>query len=90
MTFRASAVSVSPEFSVDGEAIIGTVTAPVALNVEWGGVQEFSATGNRHAGFSATGQIKRSDFGIGGSFLGMLSDAVQIQLDIELVEPTPN
>lgn len=88
LTFRASGVSVTPEFSVAGEAIIGGATKPITLGVEWGGVQEFGPTGQRHAGFAATGEIKRSDFGIGGPMLGMLSDAVKCELDIQLIEPT--
>ena len=45
-----------------------------------------------HAGFTATGQIKRSDFGIDfGIFAGaeklMLGDKIKIELDLQFVAP---
>ncbi|WP_069163558.1 YceI family protein [Nocardia altamirensis] len=88
LTFRATEpVQVGESFEVEGEATLGGVTKPVTLDVEWGGVQEFGATGDRHAGFSATGTIKRTDFGVGGLLPGMLSDKVNIELEIQLIEP---
>lgn len=88
LTFRAThPVRVEESFEVEGEATLGAITKPVTLDVEWGGVQEFGATGDRHAGFSATGSIKRTDFGVGGPLPGMLSDTVKIELEIQLVEP---
>ncbi|WP_067841160.1 YceI family protein [Nocardia lijiangensis] len=88
LTFRAPRpVLVADTFTVEGEATLGAVTKPVTLEVEWGGVQDFGPTGDRHAGFSATGTIKRTDFGVGGPMPGMLSDAVKIELEIQLIEP---
>ncbi|MEV6278377.1 YceI family protein [Nocardia sp. NPDC051832] len=88
LTFRAlEPVQIGETFTVEGEATLGQVTKPVTLEVEWGGVQEVPQAGERHAGFSATGSIKRTDFGVGGPMPGMLSDKVQIELDIELIEP---
>ncbi|MEV0295084.1 YceI family protein [Nocardia sp. NPDC050710] len=88
LTFRAlEPVRVGESFVVEGEATLGAVTKPVTLDVEWGGVQDFGPTGDRHAGFSATGTIKRTDFGVGGPMPGMLSDAVKIELEIQLIEP---
>ncbi|MFE6924626.1 YceI family protein [Nocardia sp. NPDC057663] len=87
LSFRATGpVRIAESFTVTGEATLGTVTKPVTLDVEWGGVADFM-DGTRHAGFSATGTIKRTDFGVGVPMPGMLSDAVKIELDIELVEP---
>lgn len=89
LTFRATEpVVLSEQFTVAGEATIGDITAPVTLTVEWGGIGEFGPTGERHAGFSATGTVKRTDFGVGGPLPGLLSDAVQIELEIQLVEPS--
>ncbi|MBF6211055.1 YceI family protein [Nocardia puris] len=88
LTFRAlGPVRVAETFTVDGEVTLGAITKPVRLDVEWGGVQAFGETGERHAGFSATGTIKRSDFGVGPSAPGFLGDAVAIELEIQLVEP---
>ncbi|RJO79926.1 polyisoprenoid-binding protein [Nocardia panacis] len=88
LSFRAvEPVAIAETFTVAGEATLGAITKPVTLEVEWGGVQEFGATGQRHAGFSATGTIKRTDFGVGGPLPGLLSDAVKVELEIQLVEP---
>ncbi|WP_159847417.1 YceI family protein [Nocardia sp. CY41] len=88
LTFRANhPVLVAETFEVEGEATLGSITKPVTLEVEWGGVQDFGPTGDRHAGFSATGTIKRTDFGVGGPLPGMLSDTVKIELEIQLIEP---
>ncbi|MEV0436162.1 YceI family protein [Nocardia sp. NPDC050413] len=87
LSFRATEpVRIAETFTVTGEATLGTVTKPLTLEVEWGGVGDFP-DGSRHAGFSATGAVKRTDFGVGGPMPGMLSDTVKIELEIELVEP---
>ncbi|MEV6134523.1 YceI family protein [Nocardia sp. NPDC051990] len=88
LSFRAvEPVLIAESFEVEGEATLGEITKPVTLDVEWGGVQEFAGTGDRHAGFSATGTIKRTEFGVGGPLPGMLSDAVKVELEIQLIEP---
>jgi polyisoprenoid-binding protein YceI len=90
LSFRATEpVPIAESFVVQGEATLGAVTKPVTLEVEWGGVQDFGPNGDRHAGFSATGTIKRTDFGVGGPLPGMLSDTVKIELEIQLIEPKP-
>ena len=88
LTFRATEpVRIADQFIVAGEATLGSITAPVTLTVEWGGIGDFGPDGERHAGFSATGTIKRSDFAVGGAMPGLLSDAVQIELEIQLIQP---
>ncbi|GAA5041434.1 YceI family protein [Nocardia callitridis] len=88
LTFRANGpVALAESFEVEGTATLGSASTPVTLDVEWGGVQEFGPTGDRHAGFSATGTVKRTELGVGGPMPGMLSDAVKIELEIQLVEP---
>jgi polyisoprenoid-binding protein YceI len=75
------------EFFVDGELTIRGVTRPVSLAVE---TPEFgqNARGVTKAGFSATAQINRMDFGVsyngpvpGGGVT--LAERVQIVLDVE-------
>lgn len=90
LVFRVPApVELSAEFEVVGEATIGGITKPVNLDVEWGGVQVFAGDQKQHAGFTATGTIKRSDFNVApGLPTAMLSDKVAIELDIQLVEPS--
>ncbi|NKY51899.1 YceI family protein [Nocardia vermiculata] len=80
-------VRVAADFEITGEVTLGGVTKPVTLDVEWGGVQPFQ-DGSRHAGFSATGSIKRSEFDVAPALpTAMLSDKIAIELDIQLVEP---
>jgi polyisoprenoid-binding protein YceI len=87
MTFRSSRVSgAGDDWSMEGDLTIGDVSRPVTLAVEFGGVVDSVVDGRRHAGFEATGEIRRSDFGLdfGAGFLG---DVVKVQLDMQFVEP---
>ncbi len=76
------------EWQLVGDLTIGDTTRPVTLDVELGGVAEFPADGRRHAGFEATGQIRRQDFGLMPAIPGaMLGDVIKIELDLQLIEP---
>lgn len=76
------------EWVLDGELTIGDVTRPVRFDVEFGGVESFF-DGTRHAGFEATGEIRRKDFGLSfGPLSAMLGDVVKIELDLQFVEPS--
>jgi polyisoprenoid-binding protein YceI len=92
MTFNATGVEGSPEeFKLAGELTIKETTLPVVFDVEFGGmaVDPFGAT---RAGFSATTQISRKQFGItwnaaleaGGVLVG---DKVTINVDAAFVLP---
>ena len=70
-----------------GDLTIGDVTRPIEFAVEFGGVADF-VDGTRHAGFEATGELRRKDFGLDFGPLGaMLGDVVKIELDLEFIEP---
>jgi polyisoprenoid-binding protein YceI len=91
MTFRSTEISGSgADWTVLGELTIGEVTAPLQLDVEFGGVEEFPG-GARHAGFEARGELRRRDFGLEFSLppgtAKLLGDVVKIELDVQLVEP---
>lgn len=87
MTYRSTRVSgKGEEWSIEGELTIGGVTRPVTLDVEFGGVVDSVIDNRRHAGFEATGEIRRSDFGLDFA-PGLLGDVVKIQLDMQFVEP---
>jgi polyisoprenoid-binding protein YceI len=93
MTFRSTRISgEGTEGTLEGDLTIGDVTHPLALSVELGGVvatpEELGSA--RHAGFEATGQLRRKDFGLGFGPLGdtFLSDVVKIELDLQFTEPT--
>jgi polyisoprenoid-binding protein YceI len=88
MTFRSLGVrGAGTTWALDGELTIGEVTRPLTLDVELGGVEPFFDS-TRHAGFEATGELRRRDFGLGFGALGaMLGDVVRIELDLQFVEP---
>lgn len=76
-----------------GDLTINGITRPTVLDVEFHGTEKHRE--DLHAGFSATGEIRRSDFGIdfgilplGGDKLA-LADRVPFELDLQFVEPAP-
>jgi polyisoprenoid-binding protein YceI len=96
MTYRSTAIRHSEDgFDVDGELTLHGVTRPVTLALDVNGFTRdpFGAT---RAGFSATAEINRRDFGItfnapmegGGVVVG---DKIQIFIEIEavLADPQP-
>ncbi|MEV0083956.1 YceI family protein [Saccharopolyspora sp. NPDC050642] len=93
MTYRSTGIRADgDDFLVDGELTLKGVTLPVPLKLEINGfgVDPFApdpAAGAR-AGFTATGEINRMDFGISynGSIPGggvALGEKVQIILEIQ-------
>ena len=85
MTYRSTGIRRhGQDLVVDGELTVRGTTRPVALTVEINGFTTDPADGSIRAGFSATGEIKRMDFGvcsnvpIGG---GLASDTVQIDIE---------
>jgi len=89
LAFRSLAVrSAGSDWVVDGELTLGDVTQPLTLDVELGGVEDFF-DGTRHAGFAATGELRRSDFGLGFGPMGaLLGEVVKIELDLQFIEPS--
>jgi polyisoprenoid-binding protein YceI len=89
MSYRSTSVrGEGSEWSLEGELTIGDVTRPLTLAVEVGGAEDYF-DGTRHAGFEATGEIRRKEFGLGFGALGaMLGDVVKIELDLEFIEPS--
>ncbi len=86
MTFVSTAVT---EDSLRGDLTIRGITKPVTLDLEYHGVavDNYDAT---RAGFSASGQISRGDFGIEfNAPLGvdgmLIGDKINIELEIEAV-----
>lgn len=90
MTFRSTAIRPDgDDFVVDGELTLKGVTKSVPLKLELGGFGP-DAWGGTRAGFTATTEINRQDFGVnfnaaletGGV---VVSDKVTIILEIEAV-----
>ena len=91
ITFKSTKVSGSDKkLKVEGLLTMHGVEKPVTLDAVVGGTQKDSG-GKTHMGFSATGKIKRSDFGLkwnkaletGGVMVG---DEVTLNFEIEAVE----
>lgn len=95
MTYRSTGVRADGHgFVVDGELSLHGVTKPVALSVKLNGFGPDPWGGTR-AGFSATAEISRRDFGIdiampmdGGGVV--VSDQVRIFLELEAVLQSPD
>ncbi len=91
LTYRSTGIRLDDgEFVVDGELSLRGVTREVPLHLEIHGFQPSTPFGDTRAGFTATGEIDRRDFGIsfnsalegGGVALG---NKIQITLEIEAI-----
>jgi polyisoprenoid-binding protein YceI len=94
ITFRSTGVTAAggDKYKVAGDLTIKGVTKPVTLDVEAGGFGPDPFGGTR-AGFSATTEIDRTDFGVsfnapvpGGV---MVSEKIQIEIEAEAVLRKP-
>ena len=79
-------------YELAGDLTIAGITKSVTLDIEFNGTEVFPADQSTHAGFSATGSIKRSDFGIDFGIIAgaeklMLGDKIKIELDLQFVAP---
>ena len=92
MVFRSTGVAgAGSKYQIDGDLTIGDITHPILLAVELGGIESFPG-GPRHAGFEATTEIRRKDFGIDlamppGVSGVVLGDVVKVVFDLQLLEP---
>jgi polyisoprenoid-binding protein YceI len=93
MTFQSTSITGNGEdYELTGDLTIAGVTLPVTFEVEFNGTDVHPGDQRTHAGFSATGQIRRSDFGIAFGIIAgaeklMLADKVKIELDLQFVAP---
>jgi polyisoprenoid-binding protein YceI len=91
LTYRSTAIRPHGDgFVIDGELSLHGVTRPVALELEVNGFQGVTPFGDSRAGFSATAEIDRRDFGIvfnapleGGGVT--LANKINIHLEVEAV-----
>jgi polyisoprenoid-binding protein YceI len=90
MTYRSTGVRPDGgDFILDGELSLKGVTKQVPLKLELGGFGPDPYGGTR-AGFTATGEISRSDFGVSFNAVmetggAVVSDKVVIHIEIEAV-----
>lgn len=93
VAFRSSRIegSLDGDFTLVGDLTIKGTTREVAVAVESQG-QTLDPWGNQRAGFSGTGKLNRSDFGLtynqvleaGGLALG---DEIKFTIDVALIRP---
>ncbi len=84
ITFRSAKIRKTGENTgtVDGDLSIKGVSKPFVLDVTFNKAAEFM--GKYKAGFSATGTLKRSDYGL-DKHIPAVSDEVIIEIEIEAI-----
>jgi polyisoprenoid-binding protein YceI len=88
LVFRSTSISEKPGgFALDGELTIRGITKAKTFDVAFHGTGTHPMDNSTRAGFTATGTLDRSEFDAGWG-VPMLSDAVQLTLDVQLVGPT--
>jgi polyisoprenoid-binding protein YceI len=87
MTFASTAINDlgNGGYQLNGDLTINGVTKPVTLDVEFTGATVHPGDGKEHAGFVATTQILRDDFGIDFNMpLGVDKFALGKKIDVEI------
>lgn len=79
------------EYKLHGTLTMRGVSKPVTLNVEHGGIVEKDPWGNTRTGFTFTGKVNRSDFGVNFGLIAeaggvMLADEVKILGNVQFVK----
>jgi polyisoprenoid-binding protein YceI len=87
ITFASTSLTADPEGKgqLSGDLTLHGVTKPVVLDVEFNGVGPGLLGAGTRMGFSGTGKIKRSEFGVTGGrpFAG---DTVDLMFEVEFVK----
>lgn len=89
--FRSRSVRLTGAASaeVEGELTLRGTTRPVALTVRFNGSAYDRLRSADVAGFSATAEINRSDFGI-DRFSGLVTDTVRLEIEAEFIRNMPD
>lgn len=89
ITFKSTSLKKvsNGKYKVTGDLTLHGVTKPVTLDLWYRGTAENPMSKKPTAGFRVTGNIKRSDFGVGAKFpAAMLSEEVAVIADGEFVK----
>tara|TARA_X000001036_G_scaffold279615_1_gene259722 strand:- start:159 stop:755 length:597 start_codon:yes stop_codon:yes gene_type:complete len=86
MTFKSTAIEVTGEKTakITGDLTLLGVTKPVTLDTTFNHAGKHAFSGKYVAGFSATANIKRSEFGMKYG-LPLIGDDVEIRLEVEAI-----
>lgn len=89
ITFKSTKIEVTDdnEGKITGDLTLRGVTKPVVLEVDFNKAGENPFSKKQTIGFTAEGEIKRSDFGIEYA-LPFVEDEVEIDINIEAVQET--
>lgn len=84
LKFRSTSVTVVDDttLKMDGELEMVGQTLPVSLDVTINNIGAHPMSGNPHAGFTATGSLKRTDWGIDYA-APAVGDEVSIRINLE-------
>jgi polyisoprenoid-binding protein YceI len=89
LTFASTkVVENSGRYALHGDLTIRGVTKPVTLDVEFNGSGVFPMDQSTHYGFTAVGEINRTDFGVDYA-TPLVSETVKLTLDAQFVQPAP-
>lgn len=85
--FRSTSVVMTSDTTADvaGDLTLHGVTAPIVLKATFNGAAFDPLRGAQVAGFSATTDIDRTQFGV-SRFSGLLTDTVSLQIEAEFVK----
>lgn len=89
--FRSRSVRLTGPVTADveGDLTLRGATRPVTLAVRFNGSAYDRLRSADVAGFSATGEISRSDFGI-NRFSGLITDTVRLEIEAEFIRNAPD
>lgn len=84
VTFKSTAIEVTGEKTakITGDLTLNGVTKPVVLDAVLNQLGEHPMAKKPWAGFSATAQVKRSDYNL-GQFAPFVSDEVNLNISVE-------
>jgi polyisoprenoid-binding protein YceI len=95
MTYRSTGIRQDgDDLVIDGDLTLHGVTRPVPLALEVNGFQPNTPMGDTRVGFSATGELNRTDFGISfnmpleGGGIG-LGEKVRLHIEVEAILDKP-
>jgi polyisoprenoid-binding protein YceI len=87
MNFRSTSIEEAGSgYKMTGDLTIKGNTHPVTFDVNFNGSETFPMDNSTHFGFSASGLISRSAFGVSYG-VPMVSDEVTLSLDVQFVLP---
>jgi polyisoprenoid-binding protein YceI len=87
LTFRSTKIEENGgKYALHGDITIRGITKPITLDVEFNGSGVFPMDQSTHYGFTATGEINRTDFGVNYA-VPLVSDTVKLALDAQFVQP---